>query len=103
MYIKNKTDIDFREEMVASKLEDEDEDDNTGPNYLYYRSTSINGVLFDAIDEKKIWYQNVKDMGPVDDDVWSDYLTHTIRECDTKLGGIIWEHLRDDAFNIRHA
>jgi hypothetical protein len=81
--------------------EEQDEDDNTGPQYQYYRSEKINGLLFDAIDEKKIWYKDIKGNTRTDEVVWADFLNQVTRECKTTLGDVHWKHMRDEAFSIR--
>ncbi|KAF1971230.1 RdRP-domain-containing protein [Bimuria novae-zelandiae CBS 107.79] len=81
--------------------EDEDDDDNSGPRYLYYRSEKINGLLFDAIDEKKIWYKSLQDRKNTDDKVWNEFLKNIIQECNRVLGGISWNHMSTEAANIR--
>lgn len=70
---------------------------------MYYKSDKINGVLFDAIDEQKIWYKKIKNKTGTDDDVWSDLLGHIARQCEIKLGGLHWSHMRDEAYVIRRA
>ncbi|KAJ4291658.1 hypothetical protein N0V90_009553 [Kalmusia sp. IMI 367209] len=103
-HIKDKIEIDFDAVMRRPIDEDEeDEDDNIAPRYLYYRSDNINGKLFDAIDERKIWYQNIKDKGKLDDFVWSDLLKYIVGECKVKLGKIDWNHMIVEALGIRHA
>ncbi|OAG12010.1 RdRP-domain-containing protein [Paraphaeosphaeria sporulosa] len=100
-YIKDRTQIEFDVPTRPREDEVQDEDDNSGPQYLYYRSKKINGVLFDAIDERNIWYKDIKGDIKTDGAVWADFLKLMTRECKARLGGIRWAHLKDEAFSIR--
>lgn len=100
-YIKNRTEIEFDLPTRPRQDEEEDEDDNSGPKYQYYRSDRINGVLFDAIDEKKIWYETIKDRPEPDEHMWNKLLEYIMYECDTKFGGISWERMEQEALSIR--
>ncbi|KAJ4360687.1 uncharacterized protein N0V89_001254 [Didymosphaeria variabile] len=102
-YIKDKAQIEFDMPTRPREDEEKDEDDNLGPQYLYYRSEKINGLLYDAIDERKIWYEDIKGSSKTDGAVWTDFLNQMKRQCKMQLGAVHWEHLRDEAFSIRHA
>ena len=56
----NRSEISFDSPLLLVTNED-DEDDNTGPNYGYYKSEKILGKLFRAIDEKRIWRDDIRD------------------------------------------
>lgn len=99
-FIKNR-EIGFDVPTRPREDEEQDEDDNLGPRYEYYQSEKINGVLFDAIDEQKIWYQQIQRQTKTDITVWTDIFRHIVRECKRKLVGIYWENLRDEALEIR--
>lgn len=81
----------------------QDEDEESGPQYRYYKSTKILGKLYRAIDEKKIWKENIRrpdiSHGP---SVW-DQLSHYIRNQSAKLGDVNWQSALDDARRIRQA
>ncbi|KAK4446997.1 hypothetical protein QBC34DRAFT_382800 [Podospora aff. communis PSN243] len=52
-----------RSEMEMDELvvqDDEDSDDAEGPRHKYYKSEKILGKLFRAVDERKIWDENIK-------------------------------------------
>ncbi|KAL1600457.1 hypothetical protein SLS60_006843 [Paraconiothyrium brasiliense] len=102
-YIKDRAQIEFDMPTPPREDEEKDEDDNLGPQHLYYRSEKINGLLFDAIDERRIWYEDIKGNSKTDGAVWTDFLAQTKRECKMKLGAVHWEHLREEALSIRHA
>lgn len=101
--IKNKTDICF-DTSTAPFLDEEDEDDGGGaPRFDYYESDKINGKLYRAIDEKKIWYQNVRIPKNFTGCVWDNLIEHINIECNTKLGGVRWVEVEQEAWEIRHA
>lgn len=101
--IRNRTDIIFEAPTAPAAMMDED--DEEGPRYQYYRSDKILGQLYRAIDEKKIWNENVhvdtkKIVGP---EVWNGLLDYVMRECDEKLEGVSWAKHVGEAWTIRHA
>ena len=59
-------------EMSAFREEEDDEDD--GPNYKYYRSERLLGRLFRAVDEKKIWEEEIRRQLPEDQgSIWDQF------------------------------
>ncbi|KAF2449704.1 RdRP-domain-containing protein [Karstenula rhodostoma CBS 690.94] len=100
-YIKDRTKIEFDVPTRPRADEEKDEDDNLGPQHLYYHSEKINGLLFDAIDERNIWYKDIKGDVKTDGAVWTDFLKRMTRECEARLGGFRWGKMKDEAFSIR--
>lgn len=98
--IVDRTEIVF-DAPKAPALEDEDEE--SGPKYQYYKSSKVLGKLYRAIDEKKIWKENIhRATSSQGTSVW-DQLSRYIRsECE-KLGDVNWRPLQDDARRIRQA
>ncbi|KAF3070560.1 putative RNA-dependent RNA polymerase 2 [Daldinia childiae] len=98
--IVDKTEIVF-ETMKA--LVPEDEDDDSGPGHVYYNSDKILGALYRAIDEKRIWkndiHQYVSRVGP---SVWEQLLQYINGKCN-ELGYVDWEAALDEARRIRDA
>ncbi|KAJ8129303.1 hypothetical protein O1611_g4329 [Lasiodiplodia mahajangana] len=98
--IVDKTEIRF-EAPVAPSAE-ADEDDDAGPKHMFYKSEKILGELYRAIDEKKIWRDDihlaVNRFGP---SLWDELFMHINRECDDNLGDVNWRRALDDAHNIR--
>lgn len=83
MKLKKRTEISFDEAEVEDAGDDEDE--NKAPRYDYYESEKILGKLYRAIDEKKIWHENVKIHTPHSDDsrnMWRDFLLRVENECE---------------------
>ncbi|KAI8958864.1 RdRP-domain-containing protein [Daldinia sp. FL1419] len=98
--IVDKTEI-VMEPMKA--VEPEDEDDESGPGHVYYKSNKVLGKLYRAIDEKRIWkydiHQFVSRYGP---SVWDQLLLYINTRC-AELGGVNWEAALDEARRIRDA
>ncbi|KAF2870449.1 RNA dependent RNA polymerase-domain-containing protein [Massariosphaeria phaeospora] len=85
-HIKNRTEISFSESDDPGANPDADDADDVGPKYQYYYSEKINGKLYRAINEKKIWHENVKlPTGPAVD-IWQHFVRSANFECDQRLG-----------------
>ncbi|KAI8949918.1 RNA dependent RNA polymerase-domain-containing protein [Xylaria longipes] len=99
--IVDKTEIQFEPPTAPSG--EEDEDDDTGPRHRFYKSTKILGKLYRAIDEKKIWKDDihlvVNRHGP---SLWDELFVHIRHECDN-LCDVDWERALNEAHNIRQA
>ncbi|KAI1656249.1 RdRP-domain-containing protein [Daldinia decipiens] len=98
--IVDKTEIVFEK---TKALVPEDEDDDNGPGHVYYKSDKILGALYRAIDEKRIWkndiHQSVSRLGP---SVWDQLLQYINGRYD-ELGYTHWETALDEARRIRDA
>ncbi|KAK6955968.1 hypothetical protein Daesc_003615 [Daldinia eschscholtzii] len=98
--IIDKTEIQFEPAKAPAA---EDEDDESGPGHLYYTSNKILGILYRAIDEKRIWkydiHQFVSRQGP---SVWEELLQYINYRCQD-LGYVDWEAALDEARRIRDA
>ncbi|PYI11718.1 rna-dependent rna polymerase [Aspergillus sclerotiicarbonarius CBS 121057] len=78
-----------------------DEDDDVEPSRKYYRSEKILGELYRAIDERKIWYEDIHSKVSADEDeFWNEFLWSTHERCN-KIGPISWERWLDEARRIR--
>ncbi|KAI1369009.1 RNA dependent RNA polymerase-domain-containing protein [Xylaria arbuscula] len=100
--IVDKTEIQF--ESLIVKSTDVDEEDDTGPWHKFYKSDKILGELYRAIDEKKIWKDDIllprNRFGP---SLWVEIIEHIHKECDTHFGYVNWEEAMDEAHQIRYA
>lgn len=84
--------------------DNEDDDDAAGPNYKYYYSEKVNGFLYRAIDERKIWYENIKISVDHPIGIWLRLLEHIKYQCDPSLfQGPEWAEAKGEAWGIRHA
>ncbi|KAF1842606.1 RdRP-domain-containing protein [Cucurbitaria berberidis CBS 394.84] len=101
--IQDRTEILF-DVPTAPSANDNDEDENPGPTHLYYRSDRILGLLYRAIDEKKIWFENIKFPVHHGVGVFDGLFSYIKSECASKLGGISWTSaITEKAWEIRHA
>ncbi|KAI1769919.1 RdRP-domain-containing protein [Hypoxylon cercidicola] len=96
--IVDRTEIVF-EAPKAPALEDEDEE--SGPKYKFYKSIKVLGKLYRAIDEKKIWKENIhrteRSQGTA---VWDQLFRYITIQCE-KLGDVNWRPNLDEARRIR--
>ncbi|KAI0007501.1 RdRP-domain-containing protein [Xylariaceae sp. FL0662B] len=99
--IVDRTEIAFEAPIVPSK--DEDEDDDRGPSYRYYKSDKILGKLYQAIDEKNIWKEDIhRTVSRNGASVWDLLISHIKRQC-KNLGTVDWERAIAEARRIRSA
>ena len=96
----DRSEISFDSPLLLVTNED-DEDDNTGPNYGYYKSDKILGKLFRAIDEKRIWRDDIRDpaaeaAGPI----WEELLDCIVEDCDY-LGDVDPQSATEEALGIQ--
>ncbi|KAK8095079.1 hypothetical protein PG997_001764 [Apiospora hydei] len=102
MNIKRRTEISFEEEVIEPTGDDDEETDS--PRYTYYESDKILGLLYRAIDEKKIWHDSVRVnskrvAGPA---VWNALITLIESECAQKMGiEVNWKQYESEASKIR--
>ncbi|KAI1389188.1 RdRP-domain-containing protein [Hypoxylon trugodes] len=89
-------------ESLKAPLPD-DEDEESGPNHRYYKSIKILGQLYQAIDEKKIWRNDIhRNVHRYGESVWDQVLEY-IGEKYWELGGPGWKSALEEADNIRQA
>lgn len=63
------------DEYILEPVPDEDEDQFTGARYRYYESNKILGCLYRAIDEQKIWKENVRSkIRPLGASFWDEFI-----------------------------
>ncbi|RYP01261.1 hypothetical protein DL764_006264 [Monosporascus ibericus] len=99
--LKDRNEIIFDAPIIPAI--NDDEDDNMGPQYHFYKSDKILGKLYRAIDEQRIWKEDIRrpknKFGP---SLWDELLLYVNEECE-ELGGIDWESALQEARGIRHA
>ncbi|KAF2963850.1 hypothetical protein GQX73_g9725 [Xylaria multiplex] len=100
--IVDKSEIQF-EPPVAPSVE-EDEDDDTGPKHQFYKSDKVLGKLYRAIDEKRIWrddiHLNTNRFGPY---LWDELMVYITRQCEKNFGHVDWRSSLSEAQSIRQA
>lgn len=79
---------------------EEDGDDAEGPRHNYYMSQKVLGELYRAIDERKIWRDDIKTTTAVGLDFW-DTLLSGIQGQIEAIGCARWEQRLGEAERIR--
>ncbi|OJJ50415.1 hypothetical protein ASPZODRAFT_164365 [Penicilliopsis zonata CBS 506.65] len=88
--------------LVLPATYNEDEDDIAPPR-KYYRSEKILGKLYRAIDEQRIWANDIRRQPmPYARPFWEEFLRDSMRRC-LSLGPIIWSHRCEEARHIQSA
>ncbi|KAJ8120580.1 hypothetical protein ONZ43_g2746 [Nemania bipapillata] len=100
--IVDKTEIRFEAPVTPSA--EADEDDDAGPRHMFYRSDKILGQLYRAIDEKKLWKEDIHlDVNRSGTSLWDELIVHITRQCEGNLGSIDWKRAVGEARSIRQA
>lgn len=94
--INKNSEIEF-DEFVYYPAHDEDED--TKPHYRYYKSEKILGKLYRAVDERKIWHEDVKLKGN-EGSFWDGFIEMATKRC-RAVGWINWRHQAESAEYIK--
>lgn len=92
------------EEDLIHSGSDDDDDDDVGPRkYRYYRSGKTLGLLYRAVDENKIWAEDIRmkiaEGGPP---FWDKFLAR-LDERVSAIGPVEWQHRVPEAQRIRYA
>ncbi|KAH6613232.1 RNA dependent RNA polymerase-domain-containing protein [Chaetomium tenue] len=91
------------EEYVAPRGDDDDDDDDSGPRHQFYRSDKILGQLYRAVEEQKIWAEDIKRIvQPGNRPFWSELLA-CLKLRVAGIGPVEWSHRSGEAHNILHA
>lgn len=100
--IVEKTEIRF--EPPAALSAEADEDDDSGPRHKFYKSDKILGKLYRAIDEKRIWKDDIHlIVNRSGSSLWDELFVHIASQCKEYFGGVDWERALNEAHNIRQA
>ncbi|KAI1108683.1 RNA dependent RNA polymerase-domain-containing protein [Nemania sp. NC0429] len=98
----DKTEIRFEPPTAPSA--EADEDDDTGPRHKFYKSEKILGQLYRAIDEKRIWKDDIHlAINRSGVYLWDELFIHIKSQCDEHFGVVDWERALDEAHSIRKA
>jgi len=102
VYIYHKADVEMQEQYV---LEDEDAENQDGPRYRYYRSEKVLGQLYRAVDEQKIWAEDIRRTLPKGGASFWDELVSSFNKSirDVVGSNLLWQHRREEAGRIRDA
>lgn len=97
--IHDKSAIAMDQHVVHQGGED-DEDNEEGPRYKYYKSEKILGQLYRAVDEQKIWAENIKMVIEADGPSFWDQLIAGLDQRVRSIGAVEWEHRAGEAQGI---
>ncbi|KAL4877131.1 RNA dependent RNA polymerase-domain-containing protein [Aspergillus karnatakaensis] len=101
-YIYNKQDIKL-EALYVVPAQDDDAADSA-PQHQYYRSEKILGKLYRAIDEHKIWKEDIHwAIQPDPETVWASVINTLTRRCIAIGASINWKHHVETARQLRLA
>jgi hypothetical protein len=95
-----KSDI-YLDQYILQTAYDEDED--LEPARKYYRSEKILGKLYRAVDERKIWFDEIhSETAPDEELFWAEFLWSICQRCSASLL-IGYGRWTDEATRIRLA
>ncbi|KAL4862886.1 hypothetical protein BDV12DRAFT_178207 [Aspergillus spectabilis] len=101
-HISNKRDIQLDALYVQPAQDDDDAD--SGPVYTYYRSEKILGNLYRAINEHKIWTEEIQsEVEPDPEAVWTKVIRSLTRRCIEMGASVNWKHHVETARQLRLA
>lgn len=95
--IQDKAELEMDEYVVQGEG---DGDDAEGPRHRYYESKKLLGQLYRAIDERKIWVDDIKTMTAPGLDFWDVFLGGVQSQVDA-IGYACWDKRLDEAQRIR--
>jgi hypothetical protein len=101
VHIINRSEIDLNGSEPPLEYDSDGEYEGSTPKYQYYRSEKILGKLYRAIDEKKIWKEDIR-MNEVKNDgnsFWNELVALMSRLCNER--GVVWTHRLEEAHQIR--
>ena len=97
MKIQDKSELEMDEYIHQGEGEG---DDAEGPRHKYYKSKKVLGELYRAIDERKIWRDDIKTTTAPGLDFW-DTFPGGIQSQIEAIGCARWEQRLDEAERIR--
>jgi len=82
---------------------EDDEDEDDGPRHRFYASERVLGELYRAVDEQKIWNEDVRRALPMGGASFWDQLITKFKERISRIGEIEWRHRTEEARRLRLA
>jgi hypothetical protein len=87
----------------ATQENEDDDDDESGRRHRFYRSNKILGHLYRAVEEEKIWAEDIRVAVATKSPSFWDQLLAAIKQRVSAIGPVEWEHRSAEAHRIRHA
>lgn len=89
-------------EMDKYIAQDEnDEEDGEGPRHRFYESKKLLGRLYRAVEEDKIWNEEIKTVINGAEDFW-ETLVPALHDRAREIGEIKWQRRVPEAESLRH-
>ncbi|KAM7201330.1 RNA-dependent RNA polymerase 1 [Rhypophila sp. PSN 637] len=82
--------------------DNDDEEDEGGPSHRYYYSDRVLGKLYRAVDEEKIWNEDVRRVLPPGGASFWDQLITGFQKRIKTVGKVDWRHRSEEARRLRH-
>ncbi|KAL1836039.1 hypothetical protein VTJ49DRAFT_5646 [Mycothermus thermophilus] len=99
--IHDKSIVDMEEKMSHLENED-DEDEGDGPRHKYYPSNKVLGQLYRAVDEDRIWADDIKRAIPeTGSGFWNDFI-EVVEAWARAFGQVDWRRRADEARRLRY-
>ncbi|KAK5651977.1 hypothetical protein OQA88_11520 [Cercophora sp. LCS_1] len=99
-WVKIRDRADLEMDNFIAQDEDEDEDAE-GPRHKYYESKKLLGKLYRAVEEDKIWNEEVKLVINGAEDFW-EKLIPALQDRVAEIGDVDWQRRVSDAESLRH-
>ncbi|KAL4779082.1 RNA dependent RNA polymerase-domain-containing protein [Aspergillus varians] len=101
-YVHNKQDIQLEARYVHPHPDDESD---SGPVHMYYQSEKVLGKLYRAIDERKIWREEIRSSSikPDPNAVWEKVIGSLTARCMALGASVKWRHHMETARQLRSA
>ncbi|KAH6851365.1 RNA dependent RNA polymerase-domain-containing protein [Chaetomium sp. MPI-CAGE-AT-0009] len=100
--IYNRSDI-AMDEYVAPQSNEDDDDDDAGPRHRYYGSEKILGHLYRAVEEQKIWAEDIRMTVETGRSSFWDELLAALKIRVGNIGPVEWRHRSEEARRLLHA
>jgi hypothetical protein len=100
--LSDKSEIDL-ESYMANNGDEDDDDGQDGPRYKYYPSKNVLGDLYRAVDEERIWTDDIKAaISKKPPGLWEELLD-ALEDRARAIGFVDWVRRIDEARQIRFA
>jgi len=99
--IVDRSQIDFDTRELSPDYDSDDEYESGSVKYQHYRSEKILGKLYRAIDEKRIWAEDIRlhEVSKNGSSVWEEFLARATAQC--QRYGVLWKNRTTEARQLR--
>ncbi|KAL2155650.1 hypothetical protein VTH82DRAFT_392 [Thermothelomyces myriococcoides] len=93
--VHDKLEIVLDDQVVPENIDSDDDDDQ--PQHKYYKSDKIIGKLYRAVDERKIWCEDIKQIIESGGQSFWDEMLAALEKRASEVGPVEWWHRLDHA------